>query len=458
MLTLTALLVLAFAFQPLVYASGPFGHGGAFNWNHKNRIKIATGGGYTCALRADKTLKCWGLNIDGQLGQGDIVARGDGAGEMGANLPAISLGTGRTALAVAASTYHTCAVLDNGSVKCWGYIGDGRLGLIGVAETDDKGDGPNEMGDNLPAVDLGSGRTAVDIVVGNQHTCALLDNATVKCWGKSPDGQLGQGNINSIGDNVNEMGDNLAAIPMGTGRSVTQLASGTWHNCALLDNATVKCWGYGGSGRLGQGNANNLGDGANEMGDNLNAINLGAGKTVKYIAAGGAHTCAILNDDKVKCWGEGFYGTLGQGGGADLGDGATEMGDNLAYVDLGTGRTAKKIVASTDSNCAILDNDTVKCWGRGSEGRLGYGTANDRGDGVNEMGDNLPTVSLGTAFVPYALSIGAPDLAFHVCVISTTNAIKCWGGNATGQLGLGDVSHRGDAANEMGDFLSLVGL
>lgn len=450
--------VVSLGFEPLIYASGPFGHGGAFNWNLKTRIKIATGGGHTCATRANKTLKCWGGNVDGQLGQGDIINRGDGAGEMGANLPPISLGTGRTATAVAASTYHTCAVLDNGSIKCWGFIGDGRLGLVGVAETDDKGDNANEMGDNLPAVDLGTGRTALDVTVGNQFSCALLDNATVKCWGRSPDGQLGQGNVNSIGDNVNEMGDNLPAILMGAGRTVTQITSGSFHSCALLDNSTVKCWGFGGAGRLGQGSAANIGSGVNQMGDNLPAINLGAGKTVKYIAAGGLHTCAILNDDQVKCWGEGFYGTLGQGNGTDLGDGATEMGDNLPFVNLGTGRTAKKIVASKDSNCAILDNDTIKCWGRGSEGRLGYGTVNNRGDGVNEMGDNLPTVSLGLGFVPFSLSIGAVDLAFHVCVISTINAIKCWGGNATGQLGLGDVSHRSDAINEMGDFLPLVGL
>ena len=102
----------------------------------------------------------------------------------------------------------------------------------------------------------------------------ILDNASVKCWGRGNYGALGQGNTYDLGDGANEMGDNLSAVDLGTGRTATAISASRDHTCALLDNAAVKCWGGGWGGRLGQGNTNNLGDNANEMGDNLPAIDL----------------------------------------------------------------------------------------------------------------------------------------------------------------------------------------
>src|SRR5205823_3943102 len=140
------------------------------------------------ALLSNGAVKCWGRNDGGQLGLGDTVDRGDGAGEMGDSLPAVDLGTGRTAVAISAGDFFTCALLDNASVKCWGANSEGQLGL---GDTSARGDDPGEMGDSLPAVDLGTGRTAVAIDSGNIHTCALLDDTSVKCWGQNLSGQLG---------------------------------------------------------------------------------------------------------------------------------------------------------------------------------------------------------------------------------------------------------------------------
>jgi alpha-tubulin suppressor-like RCC1 family protein len=163
-------------------------------------------------------------------------------------------------------------LLDNASVKCWGQGSNGKLGQ---GNTTTLGEGPNEMGDNLTIVDLGTGRTATAISAGQNHTCALLDNASVKCWGSNSNGQLGQGNTNNLGDGANEMGDNLTSIDLGTGRTATAIsASSADHTCVLLDNSAVKCWGYGDDGRLAQGNTNTIGDDSNEMGDNLPAIDL----------------------------------------------------------------------------------------------------------------------------------------------------------------------------------------
>ncbi|KAJ1473409.1 regulator of chromosome condensation 1/beta-lactamase-inhibitor protein II [Baffinella frigidus] len=108
---------------------------------------------------------------------------------MGANLPAVDLGTGRIALSVSSGNDHTCALLDGATVKCWGSNNNGQLGYGDKLDRGD--DNTNEMGARLPAVDLGAGRTALSITATYRHTCALLDDATVKCWGSNDYGQLG---------------------------------------------------------------------------------------------------------------------------------------------------------------------------------------------------------------------------------------------------------------------------
>ena len=412
---------------------------------------ITAGAGHTCARLDNGTVKCWGANGNGRLGQGDTSARGDAAGEMGDNLAPVNLGTGRTALAVTAGNNHTCALLDNRQVKCWGNNGSGQLGL---GDTNARGDAPGEMGNSLPAVDLGTGRLAVAVSAGNAFTCALLDNATVKCWGDNASGRLGLGNIADRGDAAGEMGNSLPTVSLGTGRTATAITAGDAHACALLDDATVKCWGNNGSGRLGLGNTAARGDAANEMGDNLPAVSLGAGRTATSITAADAHTCALLDNATVKCWGENDFGRLGLGNTADRGDAAGEMGDNLPVVSLGTGRTVVAVTGGGLHTCATLDTGARKCWGRNDIGQLGLGNTNDRGDAAGEMGNSLATVSLGPGRT--ALAVTGGDA--HTCALLDNGRVRCWGDNTYGQLGLGDTNDRGDAAGEMGDSLPFVAL
>lgn len=133
-----------------------------------------------CALLRDSSVKCWGDNRFGQLGLGDSRDRGDNPGEMGDHLSAVDLGSSGKVKQITASQNHNCALFDNGQVKCWGANYYGQLGL-GDART--RGDDPNEMGDKLPFVNLGRGLKAVQIVADRDETCALLDNGGVKCWG-----------------------------------------------------------------------------------------------------------------------------------------------------------------------------------------------------------------------------------------------------------------------------------
>lgn len=144
------------------------------------------------------------------LGLGDSDSRGDGLLEMGDNLPVVDLGTNRTGLKIAVGFSHTCALLDNGSVKCWGFNNGGQLGL-----GDDpfpRGDELGEMGDDLPEVGLGASRSAIGIASGDYHVCATLDDLTVKCWGRNEAGQLGLGDVLGRGDDAGEMDDNLPVV------------------------------------------------------------------------------------------------------------------------------------------------------------------------------------------------------------------------------------------------------
>jgi len=413
-------------------------------------VSIAAGGNHSCALRADGSVKCWGDNELGALGLGDLEHRGDGPGEMGANLPVVDLGPGVAATAIAGGGYHTCALLVGGSVKCWGFNDQGQLGL---GDRDFRGDEPGEMGASLPVVDLGPGVTATAIAAGAVHTCALLAGGTVKCWGENY-GQLGLGDISYRGDEPGEMGASLPAVDLGPGVTATAISATAYHTCALLVGGAVKCWGLN-FAALGLGDTETRGDEPGEMGANLPTVDLGTGKTAIAISAGGYHTCALLVGGTVKCWGANFYGSLGLGDAEIRGDQPGEMGDNLPPVDIGPGVKVRALAVGWDHSCVILASRALKCWGRNSFGELGLGDTNHRGDQSGEMGANLPTVDLGADMTATAI---VADGGAHACALLSGGNVKCWGANWIGALGLGDTEHRGDQPGEMGDNLPPVEL
>jgi len=169
------------------------------------------------------------------------------------------------------------------------------------------------MGDSLPSVALGSRWTVVGVAAGSDHTCARLEDGVaraVKCWGGNFDGELGLGDIakrgyeqgpgdpgNHRGDEGGEMGDSLPSVQLGTNRSAVTLALGGWFSCALLDDASVKCWGSNSYGQLGLGNASDRGGAGGEMGDSLPAVDLG--RAVVQLVVGWRHACALLDDGQL---------------------------------------------------------------------------------------------------------------------------------------------------------------
>lgn len=339
--------------------------------------KLALGEAFTCAILDTDQVKCWGYNTYGNLGYENTASIGDLPGEMSA-LGVVNLGLGRTAKDISVGYNFACVILDNDQVKCWG---DGFTGATGYDSGSNIGDDPGEMA-SLPYVNLGLGRTAKKISAGYANTCAILDNDQVKCWGANSFGQLGYDNTIPRGKNPGDMAS-LGYVNVGVGRHAKDISVGSGFVCVILDNDQLKCWGANDVGQLGYDDIIDKGGSPGDM-SVLSEINLGAGRTVKKVSAGKLHTCAILDNDQLKCWGSNYFGYLGYDSNAFFGHQVGSMA-SLPYVNLGSGRTAKEVSAGEYMTCAILDNDQLKCWGLNDEGQLGYDDTVNRGANLGDM-------------------------------------------------------------------------
>jgi alpha-tubulin suppressor-like RCC1 family protein len=341
---------------------------------------LAAGARFSCARLDTGRVRCWGYALYGQLGNGDQFNIGDD--ENPGSVAPIDLGAGRTARAISAGFYHACAILDTGQVRCWGYGSNGALGY-GNRQSIGDGETPGSVG----PVDLGAGRTAVAITGGGRHTCAILDNGKVRCWGLGNVGQLGYGDTKTIGDN--ETPDTVGPVKLGRGRTAVAIAGGGYHTCAILDNGKVRCWGEGRQGQLGYGNRKDIGD--NETPGSVGPVKLGRGRKAVAISAGFKNTCAILDNGKVRCWGLATSGQLGYGNTKKIGDDETPA--SVRPVKLGKGRKAIAISTWGRHTCAVLNNRKVLCWGTGKYGQLGYGNTRNIGD--NESPGSVGPVKIG---------------------------------------------------------------
>ena len=235
--------------------------------------QIAAGGYFTCVLLDDGSVKCFGNNDYGQLGQGDTDPRGLIEGTYGDDLPPIDFGTDADVVQIAAGESHACARFDDGKVRCWGLNSAGQIGL-GTSEGA-IGDEDTDVGDFFPTVSLGTGLTAKKVYATGQSTCVITSNNVLKCWGLNDEGQLGIGSTSNYGDRRGETPNKLTGVSLGTGRTARAVDMYWNHICADLDNGQLKCWGSGRHGQLGIGSKKTVGDSAREMGDYLPVVNLG---------------------------------------------------------------------------------------------------------------------------------------------------------------------------------------
>jgi len=328
---------------------------------------IAAGELHACAVVAGGAVKCWGENEYGQLGNGNMS---DSA------TPVVDVIGISGAIALAVGAGHTCALVADGAVECWGLGVDGRLGNGSTANS------------ATPVDVLGiSGATSI---AGVEHTCALVAGGAVKCWGPGSIGQLDNGNAASSATPVGVVGI-AGATSIAAGANYV----GGGHTCALVAGGAVKCWGGNAEGQLGDGST----------ADSATPVDVRGISGATSIAAWFNHTCAVLADGAIKCWGAGSRGQLGNG----------ERIDSSTPVDVIGIRGATSLTAGFNHTCAVVAGGAVKCWGENADGQLGNGETAVR---------STPVAVLGIS--------GAASLAAgrgFTCALVAGGAVQCWGGH-----------------------------
>jgi alpha-tubulin suppressor-like RCC1 family protein len=360
---------------------------------------VTAGWGHTCALTWEKKVKCWGYNKNGELGNGR---------ENNSSIPVDVLGYQERAEFIAAGDDHTCAVLLDGTIRCWGFNETGQLG-----------DGTN-VSRSTPVQVGGLAGEATALAAGWGHTCALTDAGGVMCWGDDGFGQLG--------NNAYWISSYSPVKVEGLGQGVTAITAKGGYNCALLEGGAVKCWGSNDYGKLGDGTVENRPTPVPVSG-------LEGG--VKEIAAGWRHACAVLEDGRMKCWGWNYYGQLGDRSMTlQLRPvSVTELPGPAASAGLGWRHT-----------CAVIDPGLVMCWGDDQNGQVWKGwlvdplfptaTPSKEPDGGRTA---TPTREAATPR-PEDLQYQPMDSGgSHNCAVTGEGGVKCWGNNEVGQMGIGNT-------------------
>ncbi|MEM7128642.1 MAG: tandem-95 repeat protein [Chloroflexota bacterium] len=308
-------------------------------------------------------------------------------------------------MTVAVGNRHSCALTNVGSVLCWGSNSNGELGYGRPADTQ-----------NTPKYVSGLTSGVIAITAGNQHTCALVDPdgdglGGVKCWGRNKEGQLGNGDHGEV---TKFTPVDVAGLTSG----VRDITAGNDHTCALVDTngdelGSVKCWGSHKEGQLGIGEGN----GAKKFYVPQEVL---IGANVKAIDAGEKHTCTVTTTN-VLCWGLNAEGQLGNG---------SINSSSIPEQVNGLNGDVRSISAGSSHTCAVSDADEVKCWGSNSNLQLGRDIDTDKA-----TSPVIPEWFLSDAQPESIKSVSAGEQ--HTCVITTSNAVFCWGSSRDGRLGNG---------------------
>jgi alpha-tubulin suppressor-like RCC1 family protein len=318
-------------------ANGQLGNGISTVWSASTPVdvvglgsgvaSISAGGYSTCAVTTGGAVKCWGNNLNGQLGDGTTTD---------SNVPVSVIGLGSGVAAVSVGADHSCALTTAGGVKCWG---SGNYGALGTGTNSFSATPVNVVG-------LGSGVAAIS--AGPDTSCVVTTSGAVKCWGYNGLGELGDGTTN-----------NYSSTPVnvvGLGSGVASVTVGFSHSCAVTTAGAVKCWGDNSYSQLGDGTTTN-------SPIPVDVIGLGAG--VAVITAGFMDTCAVTTGGAVKCWGYNLNGQLGDG---------TTTNSTTPVTAIGLGAGVAAVSVGEESTCAVTTSGAVECWGSNLSGQLGDGT------------------------------------------------------------------------------------
>lgn len=341
--------------------------------------------------------------------------------------------------AVTAGGAHTCALLLDATAKCWGHNVIGQLGNETVEEISP-----------TPVV-VGGISNVKAIAAGYAQTCVITSDDKVKCFGFD----------------IRRNESDLKAMDARTARKLfsrpTELegisdaraiSTGRWlHICVILSDGKVKCWGGNSTGQLGDGTTTN----------STSPVVVKEVSNAVAIATGVAHTCVVLSRGTVKCWGTDSF----------AGRGKIYGFRSLTPIEIDGISNATSVTAGRNHTCALLSDGTVKCWGSNILGQLGNKGAFTSSTPLKVEGvSNVIAISAGDFYTCALRSDGtaicwgqiafigtdklhvSPALAVegiynaisitvggnHICVLLRDHTVKCWGGNKAGQLGNGSLS------------------
>ena len=312
---------------------------------------VAVGEYHTCALTSAGAVKCWGFNDRGQLGDGTTTLR---------TTPVAVSGLSSGVTAITAGEYHTCALMTAGGVKCWGANTDSQLGL---------GGGLGSPAWSLTPQNVSGLTSGVSTIsAGGTNTCALTTAGGVKCWGDNQYSQLGNG----LAPTDSSTPQDVTGLTSG----VSDIALGKWHACVRTTDNNVKCWGSN-SGRLGN---NSDSDSQSPVTVHTSSSSTAPLGSVSAVAAGGYHSCVVLADSGVKCWGSNGHGQVGDGSTTKRSTPVDVRESTSSSVPL-TGVSA--IATGLNFTCALMNSGGVKCWGNGGNGQLGAGNTSTFNAPVN---------------------------------------------------------------------------
>jgi len=374
---------------------------------------LAVGTDRSCAVFEDGGVRCWGAAPLGYPAEVGPVGDDESPAEVG-DVP-----TGGEIKQVALGHDFTCFLYSAGNVRC---VGSNSIGQLGYGHEEAVSPRPDEV------ADVSLGEPAKSLAAGFSHTCAVLESGAVRCWGQSPFGGAALG----YGDGEGKVGDDEIPSDNPTvevGSAVEAITAGTFYTCALLGGADgrIRCWGYNPSGQLGYGNEDTIGD--NE--DPSAAGDVDVGGEVLELQSYGLATCALLDGGDVRCWGEGSS-VLGYGNMQTWG--RDEEAKYAPTVTLG----GVAIAIAGGPKCATMSDDSLRCWGTNEYGQLGLGHMETIGDSEDPVEEDPIAIDGRVLKVARGVS------EHHACALIEGGAVRCWGKNESGQLGLGHQENLGD--------------
>jgi len=363
---------------------------------------------HACGIKQGGGLFCWGLNEQGQLGDGTLTRR---------LRPTVVRFDGDAPIVKQVSTGYsnTCIVTENNRVMCWG---DGSQGQIGIGSHSSDAYLFDEVRPQEVLLPWSSNATMV--TTAKQFACALMDDGSVMCWGRNNYGQLGSGSTSPAFSGL------PLEVKLPLGRFALSIDAFEDHSCAVLDDGNMYCWGYKKYGNMGTGD---LPTSTAAYTPTPVSVHLPGGKRVSLMAVGDAHSCAVMTDDTLWCWGRNYYGEIGDGSISS----SSQTRTIPSQVDVQHYSPIVALSAGYGSTCSLHDDGTLNCWGRNNYGQVGDGLSNDQSSPTTihlEGGNDATWITLGRYFA---------------CASASDGSAQCWGDNDYGKLGDGGTEQRSSA-------------